>query len=230
MIFEAQATSAATTCAPRGHLTSRQAPAAPRCPTCCVLRPQRQARPRRLRRGRIHPAEQSLAYTIRFENKPDATAPAQAVLVTDVLDPDLDLDTFELTEITFAGQTIAIPAGLDHYEAMVQLRSATASRSSPRSSPALDRTTRELRHHPFVDFESVLAHGEHDLVRPRRGHIEIQSERLALMILLRALPAIPVPSLLHRRLPAFSALRPLTVDAHVHAIVFRTRGEHRHQT
>ena len=46
----------------------------------------------------------------------DATAPAQKIVITDTLDTDLDLSTFELAEIAFADQTMHIPAGLNHYE------------------------------------------------------------------------------------------------------------------
>ena len=67
-------------------------------------------------------ADNSLAYQILFENKPIATAPAQKILVTDTLDPNLDLATFTLTGITFADQTIAIPAGLDHYETTLPIK------------------------------------------------------------------------------------------------------------
>lgn len=62
------------------------------------------------------PAGGVMAYQIRFENQPSATAPAQRVTVTDTLDPNLDLSTFELTEIAFANQTLALPTGLNHYE------------------------------------------------------------------------------------------------------------------
>ena len=57
-----------------------------------------------------------LAYTIRFENQPDATAPAHIIRITDTLDDDLDMSTFELTEIAFADQGIIVPDGLNHYE------------------------------------------------------------------------------------------------------------------
>jgi hypothetical protein len=57
----------------------------------------------------------SLAYTVLFENKADATAPARLVSVTDTLDENPNLDTFELTGINFANQTLPIPAGLSHY-------------------------------------------------------------------------------------------------------------------
>ena len=58
---------------------------------------------------------------IRFENKSDATAPAHIIRVTDTLDEDLDLDTFELTEIGFAGETIAVPGGLNSYKTAIDL-------------------------------------------------------------------------------------------------------------
>ncbi|MBE7502048.1 MAG: hypothetical protein HS113_17490, partial [Verrucomicrobiales bacterium] len=62
------------------------------------------------------PAGGAMAYQIRFENQPSATAPAQRVTVTDTLDPNLDLSTFEWTEIAFANQFLSIPSGLSHYQ------------------------------------------------------------------------------------------------------------------
>ena len=47
-------------------------------------------------------ANSSLSYEVRFENESTATAPARLITVTDTLDPNLDLSTFELTEIDFA--------------------------------------------------------------------------------------------------------------------------------
>jgi len=50
-------------------------------------------------------------YTVYFENDPEiATAPAQEVFVTDVLDENLDWSTFRLTEITWADHWVDIPA------------------------------------------------------------------------------------------------------------------------
>jgi hypothetical protein len=46
-------------------------------------------------------ADSSLVYTIRFENLAAATAAAQTVVVTQTLDPDLDLATFELLNLGF---------------------------------------------------------------------------------------------------------------------------------
>ncbi len=62
-----------------------------------------------------------LAYKIRFENESDATAPAHIINVTDTLDEDLDLSTFELTEISFANHIIIVPEGLNHYETTMNL-------------------------------------------------------------------------------------------------------------
>jgi len=63
-----------------------------------------------------------LPYTIDFENEVGATAPAQEVQVSDVLDNDLDLSTFELTDIAFGGHVITVPAGLNYYATTVDLR------------------------------------------------------------------------------------------------------------
>ena len=67
--------------------------------------------------ARFIDADNLLAYKIRFENEPDATAPAHIIRITDTFDTNLDLSTFELAEIAFAGHTIVVPEGLNHYEA-----------------------------------------------------------------------------------------------------------------
>jgi len=86
-------------------------------------------------------SDESLAYTIRFENMPEATAPAQLIVITDTLDADLDLDTFELTEIGFADQQVTVPLGLDHYETTVPIQ-ANGSDILVEVRAALDRQTR----------------------------------------------------------------------------------------
>ncbi|HQE93847.1 MAG TPA: carboxypeptidase regulatory-like domain-containing protein [Anaerolineae bacterium] len=52
-----------------------------------------------------------LIYTIHFENVPTATAPAQQIVITDVLDTRLDWSTFELLEIGFNNTVLDVPAG-----------------------------------------------------------------------------------------------------------------------
>ncbi|MEM7706293.1 MAG: hypothetical protein AAF358_12110 [Pseudomonadota bacterium] len=64
-----------------------------------------------------------LPYTIFFENDPNlATLPAQFVTITDVLDEDLDLATFELTEIAVGSEVVPVPPGLYAYETTISLR------------------------------------------------------------------------------------------------------------
>ena len=89
-------------------------------------------------------ADSSLAYQVRFENESTATAPARLITVTDTLDPNVDLSTFELTEIEFANQTIAIPAGLDSYSAMVPMTTPTGASIVVNVQASLDRSTRTL--------------------------------------------------------------------------------------
>ena len=50
-------------------------------------------------------ADQPYEYTIRFENDPNATAPAQVVIVTHKFDSDLDIRTFRLGPLGFGSFT-----------------------------------------------------------------------------------------------------------------------------
>ncbi|HEU4502627.1 MAG TPA: carboxypeptidase regulatory-like domain-containing protein [Nitrospira sp.] len=74
--------------------------------------------------------EEPLRYSIFFENKPTASAPAQDVVVTDQLDhASLDLTTLSLGPISFADKVVAPPAGLPlsvtgQFNADVDLRPA----------------------------------------------------------------------------------------------------------
>jgi hypothetical protein len=88
-------------------------------------------------------ADASLAYQIRFQNQPSATAPARQIIVTDTLDPNLNLDTFELTEISFGNQRISIPSGLNHYDTTVPMTvNDTAILADVQAT--LDRASRTL--------------------------------------------------------------------------------------
>ena len=60
-------------------------------------------------------------YQIEFENSPTATAPAQQVVITGMLDPNLDLSTFQLTEIGFGDTVPAIPPGSQDYQTTVPM-------------------------------------------------------------------------------------------------------------
>ena len=85
----------------------------------------------------------ALAYQVQFENESDASAPARLITVTDRLDEDLDLDSLQLNEITFADQSIAIPTGLDHFETTVPFN-ANGTPIMVGVVAGLNRTTREL--------------------------------------------------------------------------------------
>lgn len=54
-------------------------------------------------------SDQGLSYAIQFENLPAATAPAQIVVVEDVLDEAVDLTTLKLGPVSWADQ-VALPA------------------------------------------------------------------------------------------------------------------------
>jgi Tol biopolymer transport system component len=62
-------------------------------------------------------------YTVFFENKPDASAPAQDVVITDQLDLSrLDVATFQLGPIRFGDHTVVPPPGRSEFNTDVDLR------------------------------------------------------------------------------------------------------------
>jgi hypothetical protein len=72
--------------------------------------------------------QETLPYTIRFENDPErATAPAQEVFITHQLDSDLDLATFELGPFGFGTLVIDVPDGLQSYQTRVNFQNQDGS-------------------------------------------------------------------------------------------------------
>jgi RHS repeat-associated protein len=67
------------------------------------------------------PPGAALSYRIDFENEPTASAPAQEVVITDQLSTNLDLATFQLTDLGFGDQMISLPPNLQHYETTVAM-------------------------------------------------------------------------------------------------------------
>ena len=65
--------------------------------------------------GYIEP-NSAIPYRIDFENDATATAPAQQVEITDQLSVNLDWSTFELTEIGFGDNLIAVPANSQYHQ------------------------------------------------------------------------------------------------------------------
>ncbi len=67
--------------------------------------------------------DRSFPYTIQFENKADATAPAQVVEVSETLDPSLDWNTFQIGDFGFGGLDVPVPPGRSSFSARLDLRS-----------------------------------------------------------------------------------------------------------
>ncbi len=107
---------------------------------------------------------QPLPYVIRFENMPDASAPAQEVLVRDTLDTRVfDLATFQLGEIRFGDQRVPVPAGRrafstrvllddDRFEVLITAGLAEATGIVMWKFTTLDRQTGDLPFDPLDGF------------------------------------------------------------------------------
>ena len=67
--------------------------------------------------------EAPIPYAIFFENKPDATAPAQEVIITDQLDTTkFDLSTFQLGAISFGDKIVVPPPARSEFNTEIDLR------------------------------------------------------------------------------------------------------------
>ena len=70
-----------------------------------------------LLKARVKPGD-----TVLFENDPDnATAPARKVYIRDVMDDNLDINTFQLHGFTLAGHAYQLPEGRDSFNGNVVL-------------------------------------------------------------------------------------------------------------
>ncbi len=82
--------------------------------------------------GYITPG-QTLPYTIEFENEPTASAPAQNVVVTEQLSPNLNWSTFQFGTIGFGDYAVTVPAGVINSvpRSMLRRRSGSLWTSQP---------------------------------------------------------------------------------------------------
>ena len=64
---------------------------------------------------------QTLPYTIDFENEPTAGLPAQQVIVTQQLDPGLNWESFRLGSFGWGGQVFQVPADSAFYQTTIDL-------------------------------------------------------------------------------------------------------------
>jgi hypothetical protein len=104
-----------------------------------------------------------IVYTIYFENKSDASAPAQEVEIDDYLDENLDWSTLQLLEISFNNTTINIPKGVTNYKTIttvptdpnpvkVEVSFNTDTGKLNWHFWSYDSTTGELPEDPFAGF------------------------------------------------------------------------------
>ncbi len=64
---------------------------------------------------------QILPYTILFENDPTENAPAQQVIITQQIDPNLDWGSFRLGTFGFGGMTFQVPTNSAYYQTTIDL-------------------------------------------------------------------------------------------------------------
>ncbi len=77
------------------------------------------------------PPDQDMAYTINYENKATANAPAQKVVITEQLDADLDWNTFQLGDFGFGNVRISVPEGRKSYQTRIDLPAAANIGGAP---------------------------------------------------------------------------------------------------
>lgn len=131
-------------------------------------------------------ADPMILYTVRFENKSSATAPAQEVVVTDDLDAGLDWSTFALEAIGFNDRLIEVAPAHQSYTALTEVASdpnpvRVAADLDPVTGRFVlrvqseDPVTRDLPADPFAGFlppNDDEHHGEGFVsftVKPRQG-------------------------------------------------------------
>jgi RHS repeat-associated protein len=84
-----------------------------------------------------------LPYTVNFSNNAtQGTNPVAQVTISEQLDPNLDLSTFQLTNFGFAGNTYVVPAGLQNYARQIDLAATKGILVNVAAS--LDLTTSKL--------------------------------------------------------------------------------------
>jgi RHS repeat-associated protein len=67
-------------------------------------------------------------YTVHFENDPGtATAPAQDVVITESIDPNLDWSTFAFGDFGFGSRVVEVPAGVQQYQTQVDYQNTDSS-------------------------------------------------------------------------------------------------------
>jgi hypothetical protein len=133
----------------------------------------------------VQPGQQ-LPFEIVFENKTNAAAPAQEVLVVDQLDERFDWSSFELRTVAFNDARILVPPGLQRYTTTTRVGTdphdvAVDIRFQPDTGRvewrmwSVDPTTGDLPEDPYAGFlppNDATHRGEGSLtyvIRPKPG-------------------------------------------------------------
>lgn len=132
-------------------------------------------------------AGQRLPFEVVFENKTNAAAPAQEVVVVDDLDPRLDWSSFELNAIAFNDVRLIVPAGrqrfstttpvgTDPHEVVVDVDFNPATGRITWKLRSRDSATGDLPEDPYAGFlpPNDLAHrGEGSLTYTVRAQSDL---------------------------------------------------------
>ena len=108
-------------------------------------------------------ADETIYYTISYENMPTASAPAQVVVVTDTLSPLLDIGTLALGPLSFNNTDVSVPGGIKTFSGSASVATDTnpvritaaldlASRSMRWEMASYDPSTGDLPEDPFAGF------------------------------------------------------------------------------
>ncbi len=113
-------------------------------------------------------AEETLAYTIRFENDPVfATAPVQRLVVTQTLDENIDIRSFRLMSFGFGEYTFEVPENTALYQTRLDMREDLGlyidvfagvdviNQTVTYTFTAIDPETGEVPSNPFIGFLPV---------------------------------------------------------------------------
>lgn len=131
--------------------------------------------------------DQVLPFEVVFENKATAAAPAQEVLVTDLLSTDLDWSTFELKTVAFNDALITVPpgrqrfytttsVGTDTNEVTVDVSFDSTTGRISWLMRSRDANTGDLPEDPFAGFlppNDDQHHGEGSLTYTIRPKLEL---------------------------------------------------------
>ncbi len=88
--------------------------------------------------------DSTLPYTIHFENLAAASAPALEVFITQPLDDDLDLDSFELGNFGWGLFEMDVPAGMQAFHEVVDWTNPDGSPLTVTVDARLDKATRTV--------------------------------------------------------------------------------------